>query len=782
MKTTLRFNIVANFILLILLVTTLLLGLQYYSSHKIALQAIDKTFKQISNNTTKFITRSENSINKTLSLLALNNEISGKLHKNKTNPALDDLIEVLKNHKVVISIYLGFENGDFYEVFRLSKYPQMLAQHNPPKESEWAVLKIENSQEATLKFLNSKLDVLLNKNVKNQFNPTNRQWYQKAILSDKTIRTDIYQFASSHTNGITFAKRTPDKKAVIAIDVSLSNLEEFIQEQSFDKESHIVLYSNSGELLASSNKEKLYQWDKLFQFFKNKKHSITHSYLHKKREYFIYHTFSKRSDNRLNFGILMPKDTLMKPYIQSITKALYVAVILILLSIPLAFLLSSVIVRPIRSLMLENEKITKRDFDKVTHIQTNIIELDKLSNSFVSMSKSIQEYQKAQEELLDAIIKLIAEAIDSKSAYTGGHCRRVPEIAQMLTEVAHNKNDGPFKEFSLNTQDEWREFHIGAWLHDCGKVTTPEYVVDKSTKLETINNRIHEIRTRFEVLYRDAQIVYLEEQLNNQNKDKSLEKLHATQNQLIDDFEFLATVNIGGEYMSSEKQERIRSIADKEWIRNFNDRLGLADVELLRYEGTIAQETPATEKLLADKQEHLIKRVNFNHEAYKADGFKEEVPEYLYNYGEIYNLCIEKGTLSAEERFKINEHVIMTIKMLEQIPFPAHLTKIPQYAGTHHETLIGTGYPRRLSKKDLSIPERIMVLADIFEALTASDRPYKKAKTLSESLTIMATMVHQNHIDRDVFELFLSSKVYMEYAQAHLKPEQIDEVDVKTLL
>lgn len=781
MKTTLRFNIVTNFILLILLVTTLLLGLQYYSSHKIALQAIDKTFKQVSNNTSRFIQRSENFTTKILSILALNNEISDKIHSEDINPLLDDFIEVLNSHRVAKSIYLGYENGDFYELFKLSKYPQMIRLHKPPKKSKWAVLKVQNSKQTILKFLNSDLDILVSKNIEKKFNPKNRRWYKEAILSDKIVRTNVYEFASTNNSGITFAKRTPNKQAVLAMDFSLNDLDSFIKEQSFDEESYIVLYSDSGELIASSNKKEIHNWDKVFNFLKNKEHTVTHTHIHDDREYFIYHSYSKEKNGRLNLAILMPKDKLMQPYIEGITKALYLAVILILLSIPLAFLLASVIVKPIRSLMLENKKITKRDFDQVTNIQTNIIELNNLSNSLVSMSKNIQEYQKSQEELLDSIIKVIAEAIDSKSAYTGGHCRRVPEIAQMLTEVAHNKKDGVFKEFSFKNKDEWREFHIGAWLHDCGKVTTPEYVVDKSTKLETINNRIHEIRTRFEVLYRDAQIVYLKEQLNNEDKNKSLQKLHATQNQLIEDFEFLAAANIGGEYMSSDKQDRVRSIANKEWVRNFNDRLGLADVELLRYEGVEPKQTPAVEKLLDDKQEHIVKRVNFDYKAYKKDGFKEEVPEYLYNYGEVYNLCIEKGTLSNEERFKINEHVIMTIKMLEQIPFPAHLTKIPQYAGTHHETLIGTGYPRKLSKKDLSIPERIMVLADIFEALTASDRPYKKAKTLSQSLKIMAKMVKEKHIDKDVFELFLSSEVYMKYAQAHLEPGQIDEVDIKIL-
>jgi HD-GYP domain-containing protein (c-di-GMP phosphodiesterase class II) len=159
-----------------------------------------------------------------------------------------------------------------------------------------------------------------------------------------------------------------------------------------------------------------------------------------------------------------------------------------------------------------------------------------------------------------------------------------------------------------------------------------------------------------------------------------------------------------------------------------------------------------------------------------------EVPEYERNLGELYNLSVTKGTLTIEERYKINEHIIMTIKMLENIPFTRNLRKVPEYAGGHHETMIGTGYPRKLSKEQLSIPARIMAIADIFEALTAADRPYKKAKTLSESIRIMAFMKKDKHIDADLFDIFLTSGVYKEYAKKFLLEEQIDEVDISQYL
>ncbi|GAM61966.1 ABC-type amino acid transport [Vibrio ishigakensis] len=156
---------------------------------------------------------------------------------------------------------------------------------------------------------------------------------------------------------------------------------------------------------------------------------------------------------------------------------------------------------------------------------------------------------------------------------------------------------------------------------------------------------------------------------------------------------------------------------------------------------------------MADKAEHIVPhptKIEFD----PKFEIKMPVPEYLANRGEVYNLSIQKGTLTAEDRFKINEHIVGTIKMLERMPFPAELAKVPRYASTHHETMKGTGYPRQLKGEELSIPERIMALADVFEALTAADRPYKKAKSLSESLRIMRFMVLDEHLDKEVYQLF----------------------------
>jgi len=397
------------------------------------------------------------------------------------------------------------------------------------------------------------------------------------------------------------------------------------------------------------------------------------------------------------------------------------------------------------------------------------------------MSKSIEAYQESQVALLDSIVKLIAEAVDAKSPYTGGHCKRVPEIALALIKEASNSSDTYFKSFHLEGKDALKEFEIAAWLHDCGKVTTPEYVVDKATKLESISNRIHEIRTRFEVLRRDAEIEYLQSLLDGLNALEAREKFDVRIQKLQDDFAFIAEMNLGGEFMDAANIERLESIAQEEWERYFDDTLGISEDEKSRYR--VERETlPVKEKLISDKPRHIIKRENFDFKSYEEDGFKESVPEYLYNYGELYNLSIQKGTLTAEERYKINEHVIMSIKMLEKIPFPKEMQKIPEYAGTHHETLIGTGYPRKLQEEDLSIASRVMAIADIFEALSASDRPYKKAKKVSESLKIMSFMVKDRAIDGELFRLFLESGIYKRYAKKYLKKEQIDSVNIEDYL
>ncbi len=385
----------------------------------------------------------------------------------------------------------------------------------------------------------------------------------------------------------------------------------------------------------------------------------------------------------------------------------------------------------------------------------------------------------AQKALFEAFIQLIAGAIDAKSPYTGGHCARVPELTKMLARAACADQSGRFKDFTLS-DDEWEAVHIAAWLHDCGKVTTPEYVVDKATKLEVIYDRIHEIRMRFEVCKRDAEIDCLRAQLAGAPADTAKARCLAEWKQLDDDFAFVATCNTGGESIAEADLERLRRIAQRTWLRTLDDRIGISQEELQRKARTPAPALPVAEPVLADRPDHRVERDAHEHAAAtrSVPGFRMQVPPLLYNRGELYSLSVARGTLTAEERYKINEHIVQTLIMLSELPFPKHLRQVPEFAGCHHERMDGGGYPRGLTRDEMSPVARMMAIADIFEALTAEDRPYKRGKTLSEAIAIMVRMRDEQHIDPDLFELFLRSGVYRDYADKFLRPEQIDQVDL----
>ena len=334
------------------------------------------------------------------------------------------------------------------------------------------------------------------------------------------------------------------------------------------------------------------------------------------------------------------------------------------------------------------------------------------------------------ETLFEAFIKLIAGAIDDKSPYTGGHCRRIPVLTMMLADAVDQTSNGPLSDFSITDKDRY-ELETAAWLHDCGKVTTPEYVMDKATKLETIYDRIEILEQRFETIIRDHEIAYLKQCLEVQQQGGDTQQLvaeyQADCDQLREELEFLRQINSGGEFMSDEQVDQVHAIARRQW-RDMNG-----------------------------------------------------VIKPLLNEDEVKNLVIRRGTLNDDEREVINHHIVATIKMLDSLPFPKHLQNVPEYAGGHHEKMDGTGYPRGLTREQMSVQARIMAIADIFEALTASDRPYKPGKKLSECLRIMSDMRNNDHIDPDLFDIFVEGRVYLRYAEEFLDPEQIDIRDQTAL-
>ena len=335
----------------------------------------------------------------------------------------------------------------------------------------------------------------------------------------------------------------------------------------------------------------------------------------------------------------------------------------------------------------------------------------------------------AQKNLFDSFIQLIADAIDEKSPYTAGHCRRVPVLTNMLADAVNKVDKGPLKDFSMN-DDEKYELEVAAWLHDCGKITTPEYVVDKGTKLETIFDRINLVDIRFEILKRDAVIAALKSKLGKSNGSGDIDQVLESDESLQEELRKLSTerediraYNVGGEVLADSDLKRIEEIAS----RTYNNP---------------EQETVA---LLSDE--------------------------------EVQNLQIGRGTLSIRERDIINNHVSVTIKMLESLPYPKHLSKVPEYAGGHHEKMDGSGYPNKLKREQMSVQARMIAIADVFEALTASDRPYKKAMPLSQSLKILGQMKLDNHVDADLFDIFINEKIYLDYANQYLGKSQIDEID-----
>ena len=341
-------------------------------------------------------------------------------------------------------------------------------------------------------------------------------------------------------------------------------------------------------------------------------------------------------------------------------------------------------------------------------------EVQNLVQSLASQAAIILDNRKliqAQKELLESFIKLIAKAIDAKSHYTGAHCERVPTLTNMLAHAACESTGGIFKDFNLSDEEKY-ELHIAGWLHDCGKVTTPVHIMDKSTKLETICDRIDLVKTRFEVAKRDAKIALLEKRLSPDTYELKIK-------QMDEDFDFIAKANIGGEFMSDEHLATLKRIA----------------------------------------QDYAVLSEN-----------------------ELYNLSIRRGTLTEEERTIMNDHMVQTCQMLEALPFPKHLKRVPEYAGGHHERMDGKGYPKGIKAGEMSIPARMMAVADVFEALTAGDRPYKKAKKLSEAMQIIGQMKKTNHLDPDIVDFFINSKTYLQYARQYLPQELIDTVDERELL
>ncbi len=1036
MRTTIRLTVVTAFILATILTAGIAIGLQYYFGQSMAREVASDLYASASSAIAGEL-RSVGRINANVIDLLADNPILQD--RDSEDAHLEIFTQVLLKNPLYYGIYLGGEDGSFFEVINLNTSDTARKTLHALPRDRWLVITLEQGEKGPqrhYRYLDEKLRVRLSRMESTDYDVRSRPWYTSAISSSEVQFTEPYMFAQLGAPGRTLSKRLKGSKTVVAIDMTMATISDFLSEHKISKHGDVYLFTADGQVIASSLKQqhtqseiavpKLtltdeekkfvagqpvlrvsnesdwppidftqaglpkgysidmvnliaqmtglkiqytngYSWPELVQLFQNGEIDVLHSVIltqnnrtlglpgnsyaqlpfavataesssaitdlsqlntkqlaipagwsiipiiraryplieivetgstlqalemvlagkataaldnevimrYIARNYFMaglqfnskanfgegalpdklhmvvptgkpqlrklidkaiaavgaeqlqvlsekwlvpgndtdavhssvvpsdtliqiaadpnahgqlvetqfagetflaYAAPTGDGENPLYMGILSSRDTVVAPFLKQVKLSIAITSAFLFLVLPLSWLFASPIVRPIKQLALENDKIQRREYAKVLRVKSHVRELDELSGSMVSMVAAIQAHELAQRALMDAFIELIAQAIDDKSAYTGGHCKRVPELALMLAEHASASELPAFRNFSLQSDDQWREYRIAAWLHDCGKITTPEHIVDKGSKLEAIYNRIHEVRMRFEVLWRDAEIEYWKQLIQTPELHAQLsQQLELRHHELIEQFVFVASCNVGGEFLDQEKLNRLQEIAKETWVRHFDDRLGLSPLEELRTQGP-ASTLPATEQLLSDKPEHIIKREQSA--VYPSEfGISMDIPKYLYNLGELYNLSISRGTLTDEDRFKINEHMISTIKMLESLPFPEELKNVPRYASTHHETMKGSGYPRKLPGKDLSIPERILAIADIFEALTASDRPYKKAKPVSVAIDIMHRMVLDNHIDRDCFELFVRDKVYLQYAREFLPEDQIDDID-----
>ena len=320
------------------------------------------------------------------------------------------------------------------------------------------------------------------------------------------------------------------------------------------------------------------------------------------------------------------------------------------------------------------------------------------------------------ETLLYSLIKSIGSALSEKSQYTAKHIDNVAKLSEIIAKGI-NDNKTIYKDIKFS-KHELEEIKLSALLHDIGKISTPEHIVDKTSKLETIYDRIKTIKLRFELVKKDIEILYLNNEISSEMKNEKILEID-------DDYNFIEMINDGDTLMLNDSIERLNKIVNKYTIK-INDKV---------------------KKVIKDN--------------------------------EFHNLSITKGTLTKADREIINNHVIITYNMLKEVPFPNKFANVPKIAGSHHKTIDGHGYAaKELLGIELTLQDKILVIADIFEALSALDRPYRGPNTLNQIAHIFLNMVKNRDLDKELVKIFFEDNLYLEYANQHLAPSQIDEITV----
>ena len=804
MTYSIRTAIVSVLIFAFLLIASMTIALQYYFNQSVVQTSTAQLYQSETNRVRDYINQNDQTAANYSTLLANFNNLVEE--QKISHDALQLFANVMQKNESYRSISLAFANGDLQQLVSLNKQ-----RVNPPSlqtedSDRWVFISVSNQDNQGLRqifYFDQAFTLRAQHQEETNVDASKLTWYQNAETL-KVKRSAAYIISQSPILGQTYSVKVPDTDVVLSIETTLSSLSDILNKHSQNKQNYasneLYLYQGNGSIITSNqthselknnNQLPLLPYPILTELTQQPVnfHKLNPISLnHKKYHLYLAPLNANYNDKQSNtdiknryLAILVPNDILFAESIKQLKMSFIILVVCLIILLPILWLLSSSLIRPIKALIVEIDKVKQGNKQQLQPISSQIEEIQQLNDSMVNMTQSIEVHQTAQKQWMESFIKCIAQTIDNKSPYTAGHCNRIPELSLMLADAIDQSNLPAFKEFKFNNVDEHREFRIAAWLHDCGKITTPQHIVDKGTKLEANYNRIHEIRARFEILWRDAEISYYQQSRVAPEQNKPLkEALIKQQLQLMRDFEFIAKSNIGDQLMTEKDIIRLQTIGEQTWLRYFDDRLGLSPNEELNLLEK-KQKLPAKERLLNNKKEHLIKR-DHHAEFTSKSAIKMEIPEYQYNLGELYNLSIDQGTLTSEDKFKINQHIISTIHILESLPFPAELANVPRYASAHFERLTGTAYPHKLSANDLSIPERILVIADLFEALTASDKPYKKAKPINIAIDILHQMALDQYIDMDIFKLFLTSGIYLQYANKFLDKKQLNAVDISKYL
>lgn len=954
---------------LLLLFTGTVLGLfNYQQTSRLIFSSSSTLFERIQLDVEQDLDSTYRPIRHLLSLLALNPSTQASNLDDRL-ALLPVFVQALRDNPKLASIYLGYEDGDFFMVrpLRSDMLKQRFAAPDKAAYQVWAIERSSIGTASDYLFYDGSLNLLSRRqNLSERYDPRERDWFKRARGDGGQITTAPYLFFSTQEIGTTLARRT-GLTTVLAADLTLDDLSATLAAHRVTPHSEVVLADSEGNAVAYPDSSRLLAevngrptrvkvrdlnpalGELLGRDLGERNQGVIE--LARQRWVMARRHIREGGPQGLYLALLVPEQELLAEAYRIRWQGALITLTTLLLCLPLGWLTSRLVAKPLRALVEEAEAIRRFDFNHPSSGRSPILEVDQLAlsmshmkdtlsrfldiaaslsaeNRFETLIKRVMDATVAiseaqggllylldaesarlepqgvlidghsqavhalgikplrrddsslpdwlrgpacggasvatsigfdqagqfrgllsamdsprlhliaaglhnrqgetvgvlvllqrdtgehdasmlspervafvdavsgsaalciesqrllarQKQLLDAFIQLIAGAIDAKSPYTGGHCQRVPAITLMLAEAAANSDAPAFSDYQPS-EEEWEALHIAAWLHDCGKVTTPEYVVDKATKLETLYDRIHEVRMRFEVLKRDAWISYWKGCAEGGDAQTLTQLRDELLNQLDDEFAFVAHTNLGGEAMAEADLARLQQIAQRRWLRTLDNRLGVSWEEAQRLERTPPADLPVAEPLLADRPEHLIERAE--QERIDADnpwGFQLDVPTYKFNRGELHNLGVGRGTLTNEERYIINHHIVQTILMLSRLPFPRHLQNVAEIAGGHHEKMDGSGYPKRLTREQMSLPARMMAIADIFEALTAADRPYKKGKTLSEALNIMAGMCRGAHIDPDLFALFIRSGIAVRYAERFMHKQQIDTLDERAIL